>query len=71
MEDETFLEYIINQRRDFVKIAVKYSVKNNLRLRTEIDSLLIAYDQMVEIIRKNQTTQHGKSKRLSSRRKSL
>lgn len=43
-----FLKFIKEQRNDFVKVAGTYDVSNHLKLRTEIDSLLIAYDQMEE-----------------------
>lgn len=43
-----FLKYVKQQRNDFVKIAGTYSVGKHNKLRTEIDSLLIAYDQMAE-----------------------
>ena len=46
MIDNKFLEYIKEQRNDFVRIAGTYSITGHLQLRTEIDSLLIAYDQM-------------------------
>lgn len=46
-----FLEYIKQQRNDFVKIAGTYTVTDHLKLRTEIDNLLIAYDQMSERLR--------------------
>ncbi len=41
-----FLDYIKQQRNEFVKVAGTYPVSEHLTLRTEIDSLLIAYDQM-------------------------
>lgn len=50
-EDVSFLEYIEQQRDIFVNTAVKYTVSEHLELRTEIDSLLIAYDQMAEKLR--------------------
>lgn len=40
-----FKDYLKNARIDFCNEAVKYTVKENLALRTEIDSFLIAYDQ--------------------------
>ena len=47
-KQDSFLEYIKEQREDFVKIVGQYPIRDHLELRTEIDSLLIAYDQMAE-----------------------
>ena len=44
----TFLECVKEQRSSFAKIAATYTVSEHLDLRTEIDSLLIIYDQMAE-----------------------
>jgi len=41
------LKYYKAQRESFVKVIKKYTVGEHLELRTEVDSLLIAYDQMV------------------------
>jgi hypothetical protein len=46
--EETFEEYLNQERRDFAKVASRYTVDEHLKLRTAIDSLLIAYDQAVE-----------------------
>ena len=46
--DNTFKDYLKQARKDFAKVAVKYSTTNHLELRTAIDSLLIAYDQAVD-----------------------
>ena len=43
-----FIEYVKEERRKFVRIASIYSVEDHTLLRTKIDDLLIAYDQMVE-----------------------
>lgn len=43
-----FLEECKEVRNDFVKIAGQYNVSSHLKLRTEIDSLLIMYDQLCE-----------------------
>lgn len=45
--EQTFEEYLIQARWDFAKVAEKYPVEQHLELRTAIDSLLIAYDQVV------------------------
>lgn len=46
-EEPTFEVYLKQARWDFAKVAGKYPVEKHLELRTEIDSLLIAYDQAV------------------------
>ena len=45
---QTFEEYLMQARKDFAKVAAKYSVEEHLELRTAIDSLLIAYDQAAD-----------------------
>ncbi|AKG94232.1 hypothetical protein AVT43_gp58 [Polaribacter phage P12002L] len=44
---EDFKEYLKEARQRFCNETQKYNVKDNLRLRTEVDSFLIAYDQAV------------------------
>lgn len=46
-----FLEEAKEVRNKFVKIAGQYSVSEHLELRTEIDTLLIMYDQACERVR--------------------
>lgn len=45
LDHKDFKDYLKNARIDFCNEASKYAVKENLTLRTEIDSFLIAYDQ--------------------------
>ena len=49
--EEQFLKECKEVRDDFAKIARQYNVCDNLELRTEIDSLLIMYDQLCERVR--------------------
>ena len=49
--EEEFLNYIRSQRKAFAEIAYKYDPKKYLKLRTVIDDLLIAYDQMYELLK--------------------
>ena len=51
-EKASFLKYIEAQRADFCRVARNYTVDFHNELRTEIDSLLIAYDQMKARIEK-------------------
>jgi tRNA(Ile2) C34 agmatinyltransferase TiaS len=44
---EDFKEYLKEARQRFCKEVNKYNVSDNLQLRTECDSFLIAYDQAV------------------------
>ena len=44
----TFKEYLKEARQRFCNITQKYSVEDNLELRTEVDSFLIAFDQAVD-----------------------
>jgi hypothetical protein len=44
---EDFKEYLKEAREKFCYETQKYNVENNLQLRTEVDSFLIAYDQAV------------------------
>ena len=44
MENKDFLDYIKEERSDFVKYIS--SLPWDSKLRTKIDSLIIAYDQM-------------------------
>ena len=46
-----FLKEAKEVRNEFVKIAGQYSVGEHLELRTEIDTLLIMYDQACERVR--------------------
>ena len=46
--EETFEEYLKQARQEFVKVANGYTVSQHLKLRTAIDSLLIAYDQATD-----------------------
>ena len=50
---QDFETYLQQAREDFCKVAYKYDITDHLELRTEIDSLLIAYDQAVEALRKH------------------
>ena len=43
-----FIKYLKEERRQMARIASRYTVNNHRILRTQIDSLLIAYDQAVE-----------------------
>lgn len=45
-EEQTFINYIEQARKEFAEVASKYGVKEHNELRTAIDSILIAYDQM-------------------------
>jgi hypothetical protein len=45
--EQTFEDYLKQARQDFAKVASEYTVTEHLKLRTAIDSLLIAYDQAV------------------------
>jgi hypothetical protein len=45
--EQTFEDYLKQARQDFAKVASQYTVTEHLKLRTAIDSLLIAYDQAV------------------------
>jgi len=52
-KEPNFIYYLSEQRRIFVStVKITTSVSEDLELRTEIDSLLIAYDQAVEKIKK-------------------
>ena len=46
-----FLKECKETRDAFVKVAGTYNISDNLELRTEIDSLLIMYDQLCEGVR--------------------
>jgi|TARA_R110000823_G_scaffold99152_1_gene214040 hypothetical protein len=46
--EETFEEYLKEQREDLVYQVSKYPVQLHIDLRVAIDSMLIAYDQAVE-----------------------
>lgn len=46
-----FLKECKETRDAFVKVAGTYNISDNLELRTEIDSLLIMYDQLCERVR--------------------
>ena len=48
-----FETYLQQAREDFCKVAHKYTITDHLELRTAVDSLLIAYDQVVEALRKH------------------
>ena len=50
-EGQEFLKECKEVRNDFVQIAGQYSVGEHLKLRTEIDTLLIMYDQLCERVR--------------------
>ena len=50
-EGQEFLKECKEVRNDFVQIAGQYSVCEHLKLRTEIDTLLIMYDQLCERVR--------------------
>lgn len=50
-DKDGFLRYIHEQREEFVKIALTYTVDDHLELRTKIDDLIIAYDQMTTRIK--------------------
>ena len=53
-ENETFKEYLFNARIEFSKVAIQYNIRDYLKLRTAIDSFIIAYDQAVESATKRQ-----------------
>jgi hypothetical protein len=44
---QTFEDYLIEARRNFAKVASEYTVDEHLKLRTAIDTFMIAYDQSV------------------------
>jgi hypothetical protein len=46
--EETFEEYLKEQREDLVYQVSKYPVQLHIDLRVAVDSMLIAYDQAVE-----------------------
>jgi len=49
MEDKKeFIEYLKEERRQMARVASGYMIDSHRILRTQIDSLLIAYDQAVE-----------------------
>lgn len=49
MEDKKeFIEYLKEERRQMARVASHYTVDSHRILRTQIDSLLIAYDEAVE-----------------------
>ncbi len=50
-DGKEFLKEAKEVRNEFVKIAGQYSVREHLELRTEIDTLLIMYDQACERVR--------------------
>lgn len=54
---QDFETYLQQAREDFCKVAYKYNITDHLELRTEVDSLLIAYDQAVEALRKHGVVQ--------------
>ena len=45
--EEDFKEYLKEARQRFCKETQKYNVRDYLKLRTEVDSFLLAYDQAV------------------------
>jgi hypothetical protein len=47
-EQQNFKEYLKEARQSFCKEVNKHNVSDNLKLRTEIDSFLIAFDQLVD-----------------------
>lgn len=59
-DKDGFLKYIHEQREEFAKIALTYSVDDHLELRTKIDNLIIAYDQMAERVREIDSLRHYK-----------
>ena len=56
---QDFETYLQQAREDFCKVAYKYNITDHLELRTEVDSLLIAYDQAVEALRKHGVVRGG------------
>lgn len=50
---EQFLEECREAREDFAGIVSKYSTEENNKLRTESDTLLIMYDQLVRRVSEN------------------
>jgi hypothetical protein len=50
-ENKEFLKECKEVRNNFAKIAGQYTVSEHLKLRTEIDTLLIMYDQLCERVR--------------------
>ena len=51
-----FIKEAKEVRESFVEIAGQYSISDNLKLRTEIDSLLIMYDQALQMLSERQTS---------------
>lgn len=47
-KESTFYDEALQVRREFAQIAATYDVGKHNALRTEIDSLLIMYDQAIE-----------------------
>jgi len=50
----TFKHYLEDSRIKMCRVASKYNVKEHNELRTEIDSFLIAYDQVCAEYTKNE-----------------
>lgn len=50
--ESAFYDEAIQTRKEFAKVAATYNVRDHLELRTEIDTLLIMYDQAIEKARK-------------------
>jgi len=50
--EQKFEDYLKQERKCFSKVASEYTVTEHLKLRTAIDSLLIAYDQAVNQVNK-------------------
>jgi hypothetical protein len=48
MIEDDFKEYLKQARIDFDKALANYPIEHHLKLRTEIDTFLIAYDQAVD-----------------------
>ena len=45
---ENFKKEAKQTRREFAAVAAQYTVDEHLKLRTEIDSILIMYDQILD-----------------------
>lgn len=47
---QVFKDYLKQARLDFIKVVQTYTVTEHLKLRTAIDSFLIAYDQATDSV---------------------
>lgn len=51
-KESTFYNEALQVRKEFVRVAATYDVGRHNALRTEIDSLLIMYDQAIQKAKK-------------------